>query len=140
MDEGSNNDLFIQFFRLVAPLFLALTPVTWTLVTWKLVTWTPVTWTRPTSMFHGNKSNIDTAQVHERTRTNMYAHVRTMILFHLSGSSMQLIMYVAKSDLRNINKKEEVLLMSKHNAKFFDFLDENRLIFVVLSGRFQNLF
>ena len=32
------------------------------------------------------------------------------------------------------------LLKSKQNAKFFDFLDENRLIFVVLSGRFQNLF
>ena len=28
----------------------------------------------------------------------------------------------------------------KTNVKFFDFLDENRLIFVVLSGRFQNLF
>ena len=31
------------------------------------------------------------------------------------------------------------LLKAKQNAKFFDFLDENRLIFVVLSGRFQNL-
>ena len=33
-----------------------------------------------------------------------------------------------------------VLLRSKQNDKFFDFLDDNRLIFVVLSGRFQNLF
>ena len=31
-------------------------------------------------------------------------------------------------------------MKSKQNAKFSDFLDENRLIFVVLSGRFQNLF
>ena len=36
-------------------------------------------------------------------------------------------------------KRENILLKSKLNAKFFDFLDENRLIFVVLSGRFQNL-
>ena len=34
----------------------------------------------------------------------------------------------------------QVLLKSKQNAKFFDFLHENRLVFVVLSGRFQNLF
>ena len=33
-----------------------------------------------------------------------------------------------------------VLLKSKQNAKFFDFQDDNRQIFVVLSGRFQNLF
>ena len=31
------------------------------------------------------------------------------------------------------------LLRSKQNAKFFDFLKESRLIFVVLSGRFQDL-
>ena len=33
-----------------------------------------------------------------------------------------------------------LLLRSKQNAKFFDFLAENRLIYAVLSGRFQNLF
>ena len=33
-----------------------------------------------------------------------------------------------------------ILLRSKQNAKLFDFLHKNRLIFVVLSGRFQNLF
>ena len=32
-----------------------------------------------------------------------------------------------------------VLLRSQLKAKLFDFLDENRLIFVVLSGRFQRL-
>ena len=37
-------------------------------------------------------------------------------------------------------KKSDILLKSKQNAKFFDFQDENRLIFVVLSSRFQNLF
>ena len=48
----------------------------------------------------------------------------------------------------NRNKKKyiklldtgHVLLRSKQIAKFSDFQDENRLIFVVLSGRFQNLF
>ena len=39
---------------------------------------------------------------------------------------------------------DEVLLRSKQNAtKFFhllDFLDENRLIFIVFGGRFHNLF
>ena len=35
---------------------------------------------------------------------------------------------------------DELLLKSKKNAKFFDFQDENRLIFVVLSDHFQNLF
>ena len=33
-----------------------------------------------------------------------------------------------------------IVEVKKQNAQFFDFLDENRLIFVVLSGRFQNLF
>ena len=33
-----------------------------------------------------------------------------------------------------------LLLNSKQNAKFSDFQDENQLIFVFLSGRFQNLF
>ena len=33
-----------------------------------------------------------------------------------------------------------ILLNSKQNAKFSNLQDENRLIFVVLSGRFQNLF
>ena len=32
-----------------------------------------------------------------------------------------------------------MLSQSQLKAKFFDFLDENRLIFVVLSGRFQSL-
>ena len=32
-----------------------------------------------------------------------------------------------------------ILSRSKLKAKFFDFLDENRLILVVLSGRFQKL-
>ena len=30
-----------------------------------------------------------------------------------------------------------ILLRSKQNAKFFDFLDKNRPIFVVLSGRLK---
>ena len=33
-----------------------------------------------------------------------------------------------------------VLSRSKQNDKFFDFLDENRLMFVILSGPFQSLF
>ena len=33
----------------------------------------------------------------------------------------------------------QVTSRSQRKAKFFDFLDENRLIFVVLSGRFQRL-
>ena len=44
--------------------------------------------------------------------------------------------------LRQGERREEwreILLSSKHNTKFSDFQDENRLIFVVLSGRFQNL-
>ena len=42
---------------------------------------------------------------------------------------------------RLLSVKRKVLLSrSQLEAKFFDFLDENRLIFVVLSGRFQNLF
>ena len=36
--------------------------------------------------------------------------------------------------------KMGILLNSKQNAKVSDFQDENRLIFVVSSGRFQNLF
>ena len=35
--------------------------------------------------------------------------VRTMILFHLSGSSMQFIMYVAKSDLEGEKLKKVVI-------------------------------
>ena len=38
------------------------------------------------------------------------------------------------------DEETAILLRSKQNAEFFDFLDENRLIFVVLTDRFQNLF
>ena len=43
-------------------------------------------------------------------------------------------------DISDPSSSEQILLKSKQNAKFFDFLDENRLIFVFLSGRFQNVF
>ena len=37
--------------------------------------------------------------------------------------------------LDRIEARINILLRSKQNAKYFDFLDENRLIFVVLNGR-----
>ena len=50
----------------------------------------------------------------------------------------------AKKDYRLASKelelcKRQVSLRSQLKSKFFDFLDENRLIFVVLCGRFQRL-
>ena len=41
------------------------------------------------------------------------------------------------TDVECFDLGEELLLKLKQNAKFFDFLDKNRLIFVVLSDRFQ---
>ena len=41
------------------------------------------------------------------------------------------------TDVECFDLGEEILLKLKQNAKFFDFLDENRLLFVVLSDRFQ---
>ena len=37
-----------------------------------------------------------------------------------------------------LQKLGQVLSRSQLKAKFFDFLDENRLIFVILSGRFKD--
>ena len=46
---------------------------------------------------------------------------------------------VVSSDENDVLPVKEILSRSQLNAKFFDFLDENRLIFVVLSCRFQRL-
>ena len=76
-----------------------------------------------------------------RTMTVRTMTVRTMTVRTMTARTMTVRTTTARTmTARTMTATARILLRSKQNAEFFDFLDENRLIFVVLSGRFQNLF